>query len=367
MLYCKFCASKLEAANVTKCPVCAARIDLLDGGQTYFEESDLYLWSLKDDDLQQTMPKTQILGTSSDDKRKSVKSQNGQTYVKTCGKQEKAYKPASGAAMIKLILVGIAVLLAVALVSIVAFKFVAKNRDDNEIVSPEEVVDTNALSQKTNEGDVAVGPETELEDLLQNLQQNEVTDKKEENASDENSENAKDSERGYPDKDKLPDKIQFTLSASDNQGRMYKKNDSEPMVSAMVKEPELGFLSFGKGKIFFVSINDFEDLIFDKSSGIYERIEDAVTGEYVFPKYESDTELVVVIGKKDGENVAETSNEKVKLVEDKHFAVNERGLHFFELGFLCDYLGYDWDVKLVKDDEKNNSENIFDITLKKKK
>ena len=74
----------------------------------------------------------------------------------------------------------------------------------------------------------------------------------------------------------------------------------------------------------------------------------------------------VVIDKKDGKNVAETSNEKVELVEDKHFAVNERGLHFFELGFLCDYLGYDWDVKQVKNDE-NNSVNLFDITLKKKK
>lgn len=366
MLYCKFCASKLEAANVTKCPVCASRIDLLDGGQTYFEESDLYLWSLKDDDLQQNMPKTQILGTSSDDKRKSVKSQNGRTYVKMSGKQETVYKAAFSAAMIKLILVGIAVLLAVALISIVAFKFVSKNRDVDESISSDKAVDSNIVSQK-NEGDVVGRPETEQEDTSQNLQQNVVTNEKEENSSDENSDNVRELESGYPDKDKLPDKIQFTLSASDNQGRMYKKNDSEPMVSAMVKEPELGFLSFGKGKIFFVSINDFEDLIFDKSSGIYERIEDAVTGEYVFQKYESDTELVVVIGKKDGENVAETSNEKVKLVEDKHFAVNERGLHFFELGFLCDYLGYDWDVKLVKDDEKNNSENIFDITLKKKK
>ena len=35
-------------------------------------------------------------------------------------------------------------------------------------------------------------------------------------------------------------------------------------------------------------------------------------------------------------------------------------------GFLCDYLGYDWDVKQVKNDE-NNSVNLFDITLKKKK
>ena len=176
----------------------------------------------------------------------------------------------------------------------------------------------------------------------------------------------KPTQNGYPDKDKLPDKVVFTLVAAENQGILYKKNDEEPKLSGMVIEPELGFLSFGKSKSFFVSINDLEELLSDKSSEKYQRIENNQTGNYEFRNYEKNIDLVVTL-KKDGDNtVAETSNEKVKLEVNKHFAVNARGLHFFEMGFLCDYLGYSWDIKEVGEAGKDK-EISFEVKLKKNK
>ena len=129
------------------------------------------------------------------------------------------------------------------------------------------------------------------------------------------------------------------------------------------------------GSIVIASIAENNDLT---NNGI--QVGDIITGVNGKPLDTTDVLLEVIENAKVGDTitlsicrldnsgkVAAKFDADVKLVEDKHFAVNKRGLHFFELGFLCDYLGYDWDVKLVKDDEKNNSENIFDITLKKKK
>ena len=59
-MYCKYCASPLEQGNVSKCSRCGFGIDLYDGGQSFFEDEDLYIWSqpAQVDDV--SLPRTEI-------------------------------------------------------------------------------------------------------------------------------------------------------------------------------------------------------------------------------------------------------------------------------------------------------------------
>lgn len=42
-MYCKFCGSKIEP-SVVSCPKCGAKIDVHDGGQSFFEDGELSAW-----------------------------------------------------------------------------------------------------------------------------------------------------------------------------------------------------------------------------------------------------------------------------------------------------------------------------------
>ena len=362
MFYCKFCASKLDTAGVTQCPVCASRIDLLDGGQTYFEEADLYLWSLKDEDLQQDMPKTELRHMTTDGKLKSVKAQSRQNYSKSAGKQEKAYKSVSHMAVIKTGLICIAAVLTVMLVSILAIKLIDRNGDNKAVELPQVSSNFKTVSQLKAGG--------ENEEAMQNVipDANKDDEQKTADKADDTTvtDVVKQSQIGYPDKDLLPDELTFTLKTGDNLGRLYKKGNEGTTLSGLVKESELGFLSFGKAKSFFVSVNDFEDLMYDLSGEKCQKIENTQTGEYVFKNYGKSQDLVVTLNKDGDKYVADTSNSKVEVEENKHFAVNARGLHFFEIDFLCDYFGFSWDVKETKSEGKD-TEAVFEIKLKKNK
>ena len=58
-MYCKYCAASLGENGALKCPNCGADINLLDGGQTFYEEADLQLWREKEP-AEDSTPKTVI-------------------------------------------------------------------------------------------------------------------------------------------------------------------------------------------------------------------------------------------------------------------------------------------------------------------
>ncbi len=61
-MYCKFCGNKI-AANSTKCVSCGAKIDLTDGGQSFFDDNELDAWQ-SDNDIMRgprtSMPRTEM-------------------------------------------------------------------------------------------------------------------------------------------------------------------------------------------------------------------------------------------------------------------------------------------------------------------
>lgn len=59
-MYCKFCGSRI-ALDTTKCASCGAKIDLNDGGQSYFDDSELSAWQNDSVlyNVQTSMPKTE--------------------------------------------------------------------------------------------------------------------------------------------------------------------------------------------------------------------------------------------------------------------------------------------------------------------
>ena len=64
-MYCKHCGGPLELTDA-KCRNCGAGIDFLDGGQSFFEDSDLQEWGNR------TMPLTPIPKTESREEEKNV-------------------------------------------------------------------------------------------------------------------------------------------------------------------------------------------------------------------------------------------------------------------------------------------------------
>lgn len=60
-MYCKFCGSVLTS-NATKCMACGAKIDLNDGGQSFFDDNELSAW--QNDNIGMSgngMPRTNLL------------------------------------------------------------------------------------------------------------------------------------------------------------------------------------------------------------------------------------------------------------------------------------------------------------------
>ena len=65
-MYCKFCGNRISS-NSTKCASCGAKIDLNDGGQSFFDDHELEAW--QSDDIMMSgprtsMPKTEMRETS---------------------------------------------------------------------------------------------------------------------------------------------------------------------------------------------------------------------------------------------------------------------------------------------------------------
>lgn len=60
-MYCKFCGNRI-ASNTTKCTACGANIDLTDGGQSFFDDTELSAW--QSDSIsysaQSSLPRTEM-------------------------------------------------------------------------------------------------------------------------------------------------------------------------------------------------------------------------------------------------------------------------------------------------------------------
>ncbi len=305
-MYCKYCASPLEQGNVSKCSRCGFGIDLYDGGQSFFEDEDLYIWSqpAQVDDV--SLPRTEIRSVEERNKGfvKSSKAQSKQTYHRNLKNNERPFR-SSAMTVNMVIIVGITACITVLLIAVLAVLIAGNKHEENNGIKSATVNELPRLSQAAEE----IDEESQNNEFINLPDKTEQEDKSDE-ASDVTEK--KTEWDGYFDL--LCGKENVTLDGKKDNRAIGKKAS--------------GFPSF----VYYVSIDDFERELGLKISG--NNVYAYSSGDRTVEINAEDIEEVKVVVKENGDQVKNN-------FKQSYFTTVGNGLHCFEVKFLMELFGYE--------------------------
>lgn len=313
-MYCKYCACALGQNDIRKCPNCGANINLLDGGQTFFEDADLQAW--RERPAEAAMPKTELHVDNNFAKPSSAKVKNAS------GKSHSNH-----VFVVKTCVVAITVIVAIALIALCVF--LVGNKFGN--------VDETPVSD-----DFTNNAEKDVLDEIYSLPY--IVDEYTNKTQGKDGAEASDSNEAVDD-----NRVLYLYNQNiDGNGKIdYSVNEQEHRVVGVVGSDGVCYISIN-GLINFLGIteDEFKEIPSeDKKSLTY---------------YFNDTGFTLHFTSSSMKDLDNSKNHDPRNIA-QYYKYTDYGFHCFEADFLLKKFGYE----VVGSPEKDGENDRYKIEIKK--